>query len=323
MFDDYRFDLAISIMKKNNVQDSDDDNTKLYYIPTNDKVRSRVISDWHCQFERFLTFKDRSDVYDKEHCEYEIGDTIEKHQIFSINKFKIPSYIHEVLEKDFTPDRSIRQTHLEINPQSRKEKIRSILSITQESGIRYILFQKYEASYQLTGGRLTMIRNPDELEFKNVFEKGLTLSSSLAAILDISNEQLSFHNFRTAKKVLNLDEYFKIPSKKQIKEFITQDLFQPADIDEIAINPSFDIAEKIAIITKQNKLDGVTAEQILEVAQSFEKVPDPELTGDGKKVIFPGKRRDAYIFLKFLDEDFSKGYFTNQEYNITGKRLAS
>lgn len=323
MFDEYKFNLAISIMEKNKVQDSDDDNTKLYYIPTNDKVKSRVVRDWHDQFKRFLTFKDRSDSFNRERCEYEIGDSIEKHQIFTINSFEIPPYIDEVLQGDFSPDRSIRQIHLEIDSQSKKQKIRSIISLTQESNTSYILFQEYKASYQLTGGRLTMVRHPDELEFKDVFEKGLTLNSSLAAIINISERQLLFHNFRTAKRVLSLDEYFKIPSAKQIRRFITQDLFQPENIDEIAVNPSFDIAEKIAIITKQNKLDGITAEQILEVAQSFEKVPDPKLTEDGKKVIFPGKRREAYTFLKFLDEDFSKGYFTNQEYNITGKRLAS
>ena len=323
MFDDYRFDLAISIMEKNNVQDCDDDNTNLYYIPTNDKVRSRVIRDWHNQFKSFLTFKDRADIYNRECCKYEIGDTLEKHQIFTINKFKIPSYIHEVLQEDFSPDRSIRQMHLEIGSQSKKRKIRSIISLTQESNISYILFQEYKASYQLTGGRLTMVRHPNEIEFKTVFEKGLTLNSSLAAVINISKRQLLFRNFRTAKRVLSLDKYFKIPSEKQIRKFITKDLFQPEDIDEIAVNPSFDIAEKIAIIMKQNKLDGVTAEQILKVAQSFEKVPNPILTEDGKKVIFPGKRREAYTFLKFLDEDFSKGYFTNQEYNITGKKLAS
>ena len=36
-----------------------------------------------------------------------------------------------------------------------------------------------------------MLYDADRLEFKNVFEKGLTLNSSLAAILNLSENQLS------------------------------------------------------------------------------------------------------------------------------------
>ena len=111
--------------------------------------------------------------------------------------------------------------------------------------------------------------------------------------------------------MLNLDRYYKISSETEIRNFITQDLFEPEDVEAIANNPSYDISEKVAIIIKEKKLDNVTAEDINKVAKDFNLPIDIKLTPDRKKIIFHGKRREAYIFLKFLDEDFSKGYSQN------------
>lgn len=140
------------------------------------------------------------------------------------------------------------------------------------------------------------------------------------------SKDLIFQTFEGINSILQLEEYFRPMSIPQIKEFLSDDMLYilPEHTDELLKDLSYQLATRFYIAATQPTtkyvLNNFTAEQIRNASQTLNvnglKV---ELTPNKDQIKFPITKSEAHIFLRFLNEEYFKGMFTQQTYSTTDK----
>ena len=180
-----------------------------------------------------------------------------------------------------------------------------------------MLFQKFQSKNQLIESKITLLF--DSGSFDKVSDSGLVLNNRLSAVYDAAARKLMFGNFREASSILDLDEYFKPFSEKEIRGFLKHDLLEPENVDEISINPSYLLCERFAIVSESKILDSITAEDVKLVSKKYPDV-DVKLSSDGRRIIFPSRKSDAHKLLRLLNENYYTGDFSEEPYLAINKR---
>ena len=109
-----------------------------------------------------------------------------------------------------------------------------------------------------------------------------------------------------------------IPAHKEIREILSHELFEPEDLESLATNPSYNFRTQFAQLKLSSVIDDFTASEIADAGKGVGFLV--QLSEDGKQIVFPSKKSDAYDLLRFLNDGYVRGVITKIPYIANSKR---
>lgn len=162
---------------------------------------------------------------------------------------------------------------------------------------------------------------------KNSFErvKGLALSldNKLAAVVkeNENNLDLYFKSLHNARRLFDMDMYFKEATEQDVNDFFEGDLFSGYDRNECLELIDNWCRKKIAFILKEERFNNLTATHIKSKADELNVEINVEKDKNGEdKIQFPDEKKTLKRILRFLDEDIYKSSLTNTIFVANSKR---
>lgn len=274
----------------------------LLHVPLHQALQDALAQSWQDQYDAFLE--------DIEEIEFDAGYKPEEHERFCINDYELPEWIEG--------ENSQTVTDLDVISQNEEwlESIKGIAGFAQnEEGQEIILFQNFSRSRVIHPGRFIFQQNNT---YKTAQHKGLTLDTNLSAVYDVEQQKLLFHGFRATNTFLPLAEYYEEASENEIREILDHDLFEPEDIEALAVGANQWFRKRFAMLRDSEILDSYSAEEIQELSENYEL----DVHIDEDKIIFPADKHDAKRLLQFLNEEIFRGAITDTLYETNSKREA-
>lgn len=293
----------------------------LYFARADDPLKQIINHNLNEQYDSFINNKEIKDFVPG-------SDRIKDNPVntlFRIPNYNLPPFMDAVNEKGLL---NTAKTEAVRNLYIKRGTVKAAAVFTTYTNTNLLLFQRFRFSNRmvLDENKVSMTFDTRSSSFKQFKGSLLTLSNSINAVYVPSSNNLIFKSFDDVNYILQLEEYFRPISIPKIKQFLDDDMFYISSegADELLQDLSYQLATRFYIADTQPPtkyiLNKFTAEQISNVSKDLRiKGLDIELTPSKDQIVFPLEKEKAHLFLRFLNEDFFKGAFTERTYSTIDK----
>ncbi|RXT61678.1 MULTISPECIES: Kiwa anti-phage protein KwaB-like domain-containing protein [Pseudomonas syringae group] len=195
------------------------------------------------------------------------------------------------------------------------DSVKALFMGDQASGATQILIQIFERRRLISTDFLSIFFSGGQ--FKKMTDTGLTFDKRLLAVLE--NGELKFQSFHFAKRVFDLDEYYREATSEEVGSFASHSKLLVDDVNQFVSDSGPQTRRKISLILQSGVLDSYTTHHIQAVALTMQL--DLNLTADGK-IHVPANKTDLKKLLRFLDEDYYQSPLSSTRYISNSKRVA-
>lgn len=297
------------------------EDTNLYFARSEDPLKQIINIGLNQQYKDFIDNK-KIKIFEpgSDRIKNDLVDTL-----FKIENYNLPPFMNAVNEKGLlntAGTEAINDLYI------KNGNIKAAVVFTTYRNTNLLLFQRLRWSHKmvLDENKVSVTFDSKSLSLKKFNGSVLTLSNSINAVYDALSQTLKFKSFEDVNYILQLEGYFRPISVPKIKEFLNHDKFYISsnNTDELLDDLSYGLATRFYIASTQHPtkyiLNKFTAEQIRDVAITLDKEDlEVQLTPSKDQIIFPSQKGKAHIFLRFLNEDFFKGTFTQTTYSTISK----
>ncbi len=180
-------------------------------------------------------------------------------------------------------------------------------------------FQCFDRRKIIEPNRLNIIFRNNT--FSKLEDKGIIIDNKLDAVFSKQNNSLLFFSFHNASKVLDLSEYYREATDREINSFLANEIF--SDIPP-NINESIDtrIKKKIFLIKKNNVMEILKEEKIFREVVKYSKnlgLSD-YFDSSTRKIKIPNDKKEFKKVISFLNEDLYKSPISEIIYETNSKR---
>lgn len=266
-------------------------------LPINRDLQESLSADWHDQHDRFWI--------KVQEVPFHVGYTPDDGEVFSLRDFQLPDWFQsatDVMSLEQTADEDL-------------EKIAGVVGTLRERDEDILLFQNFSRSRVISPKRALVWMQEG---YSRAEKPGLTLDEELSAVYYTVQGRLLFRSYRTVNSFLPLKSYYWTATEGQIRRVLAHDLFEPENVDAIAVKPTQWLARRFAILDSSDLLDKRSAQYIVSRAPSY----GVDVTERNGKIVFPKDLQRAKRLLQFLCEEVFRGALTDQLYETNSKRPA-
>lgn len=230
---------------------------------------------------------------------------VDQGEIFKIDDYPLPQHLISALENPLTCN------ILDLSDGT--GKIKALFSGTWQSNEKSVSFQVFDSGKLLKQG-ITIIGSGDT--YRKLEDPGLVLQDKITA--QFKDETLYFKSYHNTKRILDLSRYYIEATDSDLDEFADNELFEFESIETFKENADSVIRKKVALLQKNNVLNGLSIQDIQQVASNFnQELPEDHhitvnVNVDGKLVIPEGKR-ELKELIRFLDEDYVTAPLTKRK----------
>lgn len=174
---------------------------------------------------------------------------------------------------------------------------------------------------QIISNKFTLLWSRDS--FERVKGLALSLDNKLAAVVKENGENLDlyFKSLHNARRLFDMDIYFKEATEQDVNDFFEGELFSGYNRDESMILIDNWCRKKIAFITKEERFINLTVSNIKTKADELNVTISIKNDEQGnEKIEFPEDKKTLKRILRFLDEDIYKSSLTNTIFVANSKR---
>ena len=282
---------------------STDSDKELRHVPLSRDLQGSIKKEWESQYISFF------EEVIKE-VNYEPGYKPGKDELFCLQDYELPDWLAEEDSASISDFESIRNNETQMN------LIKGIAAFVEnENDEDSILFQRFMPAQVIRTG-LSAIW--DRNTFKKIDEPGFRFANYLSAVYNYAERKLLFRSYYNVDKFLPLSDYFSPATKKEIREILSHELFEPEDLESLATNPSYNFRTQFAQLKHSSVIDDFTASEIANAGKGVGFLV--QLSEDGKQIVFPSRKSDAYDLLRFLNDGYVRGVITKIPYIANSKR---
>ncbi|MBK8518753.1 MAG: DUF4868 domain-containing protein [Saprospiraceae bacterium] len=156
----------------------------------------------------------------------------------------------------------------------------------------------------------------DEL-YGKIEDKGLTLSSKLDILY--SGNSLFFSSFTLASRILNLSNFMEEATEEDVDNFMANPSFEFEDTVGVRDDLNSTTKKQLRLLVQSGVLNDLSVVDIHEKSQFMEI--DLETNDNGNRIIIPRNKSLVQDLIRLLNEDYSRGIFTNNRYLSNSKRI--
>ncbi|NKI35866.1 hypothetical protein HFP89_11900 [Wenzhouxiangella sp. XN79A] len=277
-------------------------NARLLRVPMHQALQETLAESWCGQYETFLRGIQEID--------FDAGYQAEEHERFRLEDYELPGYIAE------QDGASIAELDAITNDEQSLDITRGLVAFVRtDEGDNLLLFQNFSRSHVIRPGRFLFLQRNT---YETTQRPGLTLADKLSAVFLSDEQKLLFHNFRTVNSFLPLAEFYSEASEQQIREVLQHELFEPEDLDALAVDAPQWFRKRFAMLKDSGVLDDYSANQIRERSAGYEII----IQVRNGRIVFPAERPEAKKLLQFLNEELFRGAITETLYETNSKREA-
>lgn len=236
---------------------------------------------------------------------------VQSDELFIIHNFAM---MPELLEAAKHPRRAIP---LRLD-QSTPPKIQAIVAATYDpnTDAATMYFQVFTATRLLRQG-LTILLQQDT--FQKVDDAGLTLDSKLAAAY--ANGNLLFRSYQVTNRFLDLTNYFKEATDREVEEVLSHERIFVADSKQVIALLDTTMRKRFTAVKASDVLNVVSPRKIRDTAGGFGlsiSVCRNEYNHDA--IEFPIDKKAMKELLTFLNEGYYHGELTGDPYVTNSRR---
>jgi hypothetical protein len=191
------------------------------------------------------------------------------------------------------------------------EAIKALFITDQSGGGMRLLIQVFSAQ-QILARRFSLLL--DGNAFKELTEPAFTLDNYLAAILE--DGKLKFKSFHNAKRIFELNQFYKEASGQEIDAFCSHASLHVADLDAFKDAADQPIRKMVHAIAKSNVLNSYSVNDIVRKAASLGLTIG---TVNGKLSV-PSDRKEIKNLFRFLDDGIYEAPLSAAKYVTNSKR---
>ncbi|MBD3279905.1 DUF4868 domain-containing protein [Candidatus Dojkabacteria bacterium] len=281
----------------------DDAETPVRRIPLHEDFRKELMDLFDTQKEAML--------FNKQEIEFDGSYSVDSSEIFAIVDFPLPDKISNAIQNPLNCPL--------LNLKEEKHKIKAIFTGKWTTQTKEVNFQVFDTGKLLTKG-FTLIGSGEN--YKKLQEPGLILQEKLTA--QYSNGKLLFNSYHNTRRFLSLGQYYTAATDNDLDSFAENEIFEFEDQSTFKANADAIIRKKIALLQKNNVLDGITTDEIKSVADDLNQHVAEEhrisiMTNDGKLII-PKDKKELKELIRFLDEDYVTAPITKRRCLTNSKK---
>lgn len=204
---------------------------------------------------------------------------------------------------------------LSVDPISQNE-IESIKGLILKNE-NYIIFQTFDNRKIIRPDKWHLLYSADT--FSKIEQMGIAIEQKIDMLYQINEKSLLFFSYHNASKILDLNNYYREATDREIESFLSNDLFE-ADLSQIDKNLfNSRIRKKIYQIQKNDTLNIVKDKKDKVREYASEVVIELNFNDKNGKIIFPNEKRKIEILINFLNDDIFKSPITDDWYQTNSK----
>lgn len=177
-------------------------------------------------------------------------------------------------------------------------------------------FQAFKRTQFLSTKGISIILSGDT--FRRLDTPGLNIGERVDALFD--SERLYFRSYLDARRALDLAEYYREATDKDIATFAALPSVRFADATSLQKNADSWVRRRIAIIQDKGVLEKVAPASIHAAAIAYNVPLNLISDGGNEALLLPDDKKGLKAALKFLDEDYYTGPVSGQQYVSNSKR---
>ena len=192
------------------------------------------------------------------------------------------------------------------------EAIQFIFSSTPS--MKEIFFQNFDKRSILSKNKISLLL--DAGTFSRMDKKLLVFPENLAIVFNKGKNKLFFKSFHNANKIINISNYLRTASNKELNRFLDNKVFFCEEKTKILDKLNAVSKKNIGRIIDEDILNKVSASKIRNVCKKY----GLNVSLKNKQVVFPTAKRKLNVFFKILNEDYFEATFTGNKYKTNSKR---
>lgn len=264
-------------------------------------VQERLTHEFQSQRDDFLEGSEAVD-YDPQYKPDE-GD-----EHFLLKNYELPVAFKKVMEGPDTPPALEPEDFDSI-------RVRCIWGMSQNAKKRELIFQNFDSGNVLKRGTGFLARRE---RFDALEETAVALKDRITAYFD--GKDLHFRSTNLVSRYLDLDQVFTEATDDQVKEFISDKRFLPADAAAFLQLSDGWIRRKVSVINSRKILDTVKISEIKRVAEEFQVALETKIGPGGKEVIvLPTQKKDLKNLLRLFAQDLLQCTMTSDKFRVNSK----
>ena len=288
------FELAAIIGK--------DADKELRYISLSRERQDTLKKEWKAQYNSF--------VDDKDIVNFDPSYVPDKHELFCLRGFKLPSWLAEENSASISDFERIQNNERQIS------LIKGIAAFVQnETDEEFILFQRFMPAQVI---RPSLSLKWDLNTFSKMDGPAFMLANYLSAVYHPGERKLLFHSFYNANIFLSLSDYFKEASEQDIREILSHKRLAPENVNALAIDANQQFRKRFAILKRSGILDKFTPIDIRWRSKEYDI--SIQLSADNEKIVFPSDKSAAKKLLQFLNDEIFRGPITGDLYETNSRK---
>ena len=248
----------------------------------------------------------RDDLIDADEVPFDGRYQPTEDEVFFIDGFALPADIVRSIEKPTSAPPLDRQTA------DRWDALKSFFAGRVASGGRIeAVFQVFDRRRSLAHSKSIIIRNET---FSRLDEPGIILDNRAVAV--VRNDRLYFRSYISARRVLDLSQFYRIATDDDVKKFtqVTQLAFE--DTAQFVAGSDAQIRRKIALINDSAILQNVTPAAIQKAASAYGLT----IAVRSGRLVIPRDKKDVKAVLRFLEENYFTSELTGTRFLTSSKR---
>jgi hypothetical protein len=179
-----------------------------------------------------------------------------------------------------------------------------------------VAFQKFNKNQYITRKGISLLHN------RNTFEKissfGISIEDSVDCVY--KDNKLFFKTFFSARQALDLSQYYRLATDKDIDSFISHPSVNVNNEQAFRENADTWVRRKIALIYDSGTLNQIPPSEIAEKASEYNLTIEIIEEQGMPKINLPNEKTELKHVLKFLDDEIYKGPLSSNTYETNSKK---
>jgi len=196
------------------------------------------------------------------------------------------------------------------------EQIRGLFFEFATEDNSLIVFQNITRSNFITSESIVSLFYKDN-NFEQVLGPGINISKNIDIVF--KDNFLYFWDYWTARQILDLSEYYRAATDRDLEEFIDKPAISIQNRQQFMEISDTWIRQKVALLLDSYVVNELCPTLIAEKAQDYNLNIEVINKDNQYKIVLSEDRQKLKEILKFLDEDYFIGPLTERQYLSSAK----